>query len=185
MIDHGHLTAQGGTGTLPATGDAPTQPIPLISGIGVLAAQLARFGELAGRDLSGRAALRADRACVPLTPAEHQEMAALHAAITGVTAGERSEPVSPPRPLRLRRRPSPGPDRSAGRHHRPAGPSRADGAIDTLLGQGGIRASFASGGSGGRVGRLVAVRAGKAVQQLSGFGFELAYEGKIALGVAV
>jgi hypothetical protein len=132
MIDRGHLAALGGTGTLPATGDAPTQPIPLISGTGVLAAQLARFGELAGRDLSGRAVLRADRACVPLTPAEHQEMAALHAAITGATAGERAEPASPPRPPRLRRRLAPSPSRSAGRHHRPAGAGRAGGAVDTL-----------------------------------------------------
>jgi hypothetical protein len=132
MTYRGNSTAQGDTGALRVTGDAPTQPLPLISGRGVLAAQLARFGELAGRDLSGRAALRAGRACRPLTPAEHQEMAALHSAITGAAAEGRPEPASPPRPPRLRRRPSPGPDRSAGRHHRPAGAGRADGAIDTL-----------------------------------------------------
>jgi hypothetical protein len=132
MTDRTNSAAQGGTGTSRVTGDAPTQPLPLISGSGELAAQLARFGELAGRDLSGRAALRADRACVPLTPAEYQEMAALHATITGAAAAERPEPTGPPRPPRLRRRLGPSPDRSAGRHHRTAGARRADGAIDTL-----------------------------------------------------
>jgi hypothetical protein len=124
--------------------DGPTQPLPLVSGPrGVLAAQLARFGELAGRDLSARAsaALRAgrahdprrrdeERACPPLTADEHQEMAALHAAITGAQAPAdagsaaaegQSGPDNPPRPPRLRRRSPPGPARSAGRHHRPAG----------------------------------------------------------------
>jgi hypothetical protein len=89
--------------------DAATQPLVMLGGSGgVLAAQLARFGELAGRDLSaGR----------PLTGAERQEMTTLRAAISG-TAAQPYEPPRPPRPPRLRRRPSAGVGQSAGRHHR-------------------------------------------------------------------
>jgi hypothetical protein len=124
--------------------DAPTQPLPVVSGPGgMLAAQLARFGELVGRDLSARAsgALRVrraydparrdeERACSPLTPAEHQEMTALYDAIAGAcpsadpggaAAEGHSRPDGPPRPPRLRRRASAGSALSAGRHHRPAG----------------------------------------------------------------
>lgn len=122
--------------------DASTQPLPQLGGpAGVLAVQLARFGELAGRDLCARAAaaLRVSRAQdprrrgeewadAPLTPAEHQEMTSLHAAINGAclpadpgsaAARGQAEPVSL-RPLRLRRRPVQDSVRSAGRHHRPA-----------------------------------------------------------------
>jgi hypothetical protein len=124
--------------------DAPTQPLPRLNGPGgVLAAQLARFGQLAGRDLSARAsaAPRAgrardlprrgeERACPPLTPAEKQEMTALRAAITsarrpgdpgGGTAEGQPGHGRPPQLPRLRRRPAPVPVSSAGRHHRSVG----------------------------------------------------------------
>ncbi|MGH3121756.1 MAG: hypothetical protein ACRDND_12130, partial [Streptosporangiaceae bacterium] len=54
-----------------------------------MAGQVARFGELAGRDLAARAAptLPAGEASAPqarpLTAGEHREMLALRAAITG------------------------------------------------------------------------------------------------------
>jgi hypothetical protein len=102
-------------------------------GTAQLAAQVARFGELAGRALTARASA-AQRACPPLTPAEQQEMIALRAAITGAdlaaasggaAAEGQSGHASPPRPPRLRHRPSPGPAGSAGRHHRPVGTGHA------------------------------------------------------------
>ena len=110
---------------------------------GELAGQIARFGDLAGRDLAVRAfaalraraghdprrhgAAREDR---PLTPAEQQEMCALRAAITGDhqpadPAAGRTGPGGFPRPPRLWRLPSPGSRRAAGRHHRAADPDPA------------------------------------------------------------
>ena len=102
---------------------------------------LARFGELAGRDLSARActALRARGgydplrhgdagSCRPLTAAEQLELLALRAAITGddraAPAGlaDAGLPERPVRPVRLRR-PSYPESRREARHSRPAGRS--------------------------------------------------------------
>jgi hypothetical protein len=109
----------------------------------LLAFQIARFGELAGRDLSARAfaALRARgagdprrpgqaRSCPPLTAGEQREMRALRAAITsgpgpaaaaGAAGAGHPGPGRLVPPGRLRRRPSPDPGRAAGRHHRVTG----------------------------------------------------------------
>jgi hypothetical protein len=104
------------------TGDA-TEPLPALGDHGrTLPAQIARFGELAGRDLSARAvaALRARdaydpqrhgdaRDYQPLTTGEQLEMAALREAITRdylpapaapANAG-RSGSGGPQRPVRL------------------------------------------------------------------------------------
>ncbi len=106
---------------------------------GLVAGQIARFGELAGRDLAARAitALRAGEASAPqarpLTAGEHQEMLALRATITGgrqrvvpaATAGTGpSGPLPHPRLPLLRHPPAPGPRPLAGRHHRTV-PDRA------------------------------------------------------------
>ena len=109
-----------------------TGPSPAPAG---LAGQIARFGDLAGRDLAARAsaAPRAregddprghrdageDR---PLSAAEQLEMRTLWAAVTRdqQPAGS-SEPGGLPRPARLRRIPPPAARRAVGRHHRTAG----------------------------------------------------------------
>jgi hypothetical protein len=121
------------TGPLAAAGAA----------VRILCGQIARFGDLAGRDLSARAfaALRVHGAydpqrhgdaakCQPLTTGEHLEMLALRAAITGdhqaaapagpADSGRSGPPAGLRRPARLRR-PSPPPDlRRAARHRRVA-----------------------------------------------------------------
>jgi hypothetical protein len=112
-----------------------------------LPGQIARFGELASRDLSARAfaALRARGAydpqrhgdagtCQPLTAGEQLEMRALRAAITrehrpAAAAGAeaaRSGPERLQRPVPLRRLSPPGPPGAPARHRRAAdtGPSR-------------------------------------------------------------
>jgi len=108
----------------------------------VLPGQIARFGELAGRDLSARAfaALRTRGACdpqrytavrnyQPLTTGEQREMLALRAAIThdyrpaapaAAADTGRSGPEGLRRPARLWRPPSPDPGRAAARHRRVA-----------------------------------------------------------------
>lgn len=110
-----------------------------------LPGQIARFGELAGRDLMARAfaALRARGAydpqrhgsaqdCQPLTTGEQLEMLALRAAITcdrqlaapagRAGNGQSGTPERVLRPVRLRRPSSPpGPRRAAARHRRVAG----------------------------------------------------------------
>jgi hypothetical protein len=120
------------TEPLAAVGD-PARALP---------SQIARFGELAGRDLSARAfaALRAREAYdpqrhgaapnyQPLTTGEQLEMLALRAAIThdhqpaapAHAAGTgQSRPEGLLRPARLRRPPSPGPRRTSARHRRVA-----------------------------------------------------------------
>ena len=126
------------------TGDA-TEPLAAVGDPGrALPGQIARFGELAGRDLMARAfaALRERgaydprrhgdaRTCRPLTSGEQLEMLTLRAAITGdhgpaAVAGLAdtggSGPTGPPRPARLRRPPLPAPSRADGRHRRVAGP---------------------------------------------------------------
>jgi hypothetical protein len=107
--------------------------------------QIARFGELVGRELSARAfaALQArgargapphrDSGNQPLTAAEQREMAALRAslnvdlspgAVSGAAGPEGPGPQeSLPRPVRLRRRLAASPRGLAGRHHRAAGPA--------------------------------------------------------------
>jgi hypothetical protein len=102
---------------------------------------IARFGELAGRDLSARAfaALRARGgydplrhgdagSCRPLTAAEQLELLALRAAITDddraapagpADAGRAGLPERIVRPVRLRR-PSDPESRREARHRRPA-----------------------------------------------------------------
>ena len=112
-----------------------------------LPGQIARFGELASRDLSARAfaALRARGAYdpqrhggagnyQPLTAGEQLEMRALRAAITrdhrpAAAAGAeaaRSGPERLQRPVPLRRLSPPGPPGAPARHRRVAdtGPSR-------------------------------------------------------------
>ena len=119
-----------------------TEPLPAIGDQDcVLPSQIARFGELIGRELSARAfeALQARGARYPqprnpgdqpLTEAEQREMAALRASITydlppvavADAAGTPSgPPQSIPRPLSLRRRLSAAPRGLVGRHHRAAG----------------------------------------------------------------
>jgi hypothetical protein len=123
-----------------------TEPLAAVGDPGrVLPGQIARFGELVGRELSARAfaALQARGARnpqphrnpgdQPLTAAEQREMAALRASITydlppvavaGAASTPRSEPPqSLPRPVRLRRRLAVTPRGLAGRHHRAAGPA--------------------------------------------------------------
>ena len=130
-----------GTGSGVA-GDA-TEPLAAADDPGgVLPGQIARFGELAGRDLSARAfaMLRARGAYdpqrhgdagdyQPLTDGEQREMLALRAAImsgyrpaAGAVAADtgRSGSERLRKPVRLRRPSSPGPHRVAGRHHRAA-----------------------------------------------------------------
>jgi hypothetical protein len=113
-----------------------------------LPGQIARFGELASRDLSARAfaALRARGAYdpqrhggagnyQPLTAGEQLEMRALRAAITrdhrpaapaGPADSARSGPERLQRPVPLRRLSPPGPPGAPARHRRVAdpGPSR-------------------------------------------------------------
>ena len=126
-----------------------TEPLAAAGDPGrVLPGQIARFGELASRDLSARAfaALRARGAYdpprhgdagnyQPLTTGEQLEMRALRAAITGehrpaAPAGPadsaRSGPERLQRPAPLRRLSPPGPRRTPARHRRVAdtGPSR-------------------------------------------------------------
>ena len=129
------------------TGDA-TEPLAVVGDPGrALPGQIARFGELAGRDLMARAfaALRERGACDPrrhgdartgrpLTSGEQLEMVTLRAAITAdhrpaaiarpADTG-RSAPAGPQLPARLRRPPPPAPRRADGRHRRVAdtGPS--------------------------------------------------------------
>ena len=136
----------GGTGSGMA-GEA-TGPLAAIGGPGRgLPGQIARFGELASRDLAARAvaALRARGAydpqrhgdagtCRPLTTGEQLKMRALRAAITrehrpAAPAGAEAAPSGPERlqrPAPLRRPPPPGPRRVPARHRRDAdpGPSR-------------------------------------------------------------
>jgi hypothetical protein len=119
-----------------------TEPLAAVGDPGrVLPSQIARFGELVGRELSARAsaALQARGARSPqprnpgdqpLTAAEQREMAALRASITydlaaaDAASTQRSEPpASLPRPVRLRRRLVANPRGLAGRHHRGAGPA--------------------------------------------------------------
>jgi hypothetical protein len=129
------------------TSDA-TEPLAVVGDPGhVLPGQIARFGELAGRDLMARAfaALRERgahdprrhgdaRTCRPLTSGEQLEMLTLRAAIAGDhrpaavadpadTGG--SAPAGPQRSARLRHPPPPAPRRADGRHRRVAdmGPS--------------------------------------------------------------
>jgi hypothetical protein len=120
-----------------------TEPLAAVGEIGhVLPVQIARFGDLAGRDLSARAfaAQRErdgddprhhgdDRDFQPLSRAEQLEMRALRVALVSgyqpaVPAGGPGGPGSPQSLLRLARlrRPSPppGPRRAAARHRRPA-----------------------------------------------------------------
>lgn len=122
-----------------------TEPLPAIGDPGrVLPSQIARFGELIGRELSARAfeALQARGARYPqprnpgdqpLTEAEQREMAALRASITydrppaaaadAAGTAPSGPPQSIPRPVSLRRRLSAAPRGLAGRHHRAAGPA--------------------------------------------------------------
>lgn len=114
-----------------------TEPLPAIGAADrTLPGQIARFGNLAGRDLSARAfaTLRASgsydprrhgdtRDCQPLSRGEQLEMLALRTAIAAgyqaaVPAG--SGPAQTiTRPIRLRRPlPPPGPHRPAARHRR-------------------------------------------------------------------
>jgi hypothetical protein len=110
------------------TGDV-TRSLAAAAGFGRgLAGQIARFGELAGRDLSARAvaAPRAGGAYQPLTAGEKLEMLALRAAVTGNprlaapagAADARSSWQGLQRPVRLRRPSPPAPRQAAGRHHR-------------------------------------------------------------------
>ena len=119
-----------------------TEPLAAVGHTGsVLPAQIARFGELAGRDLSARAvAARPERDvldpgdhggardCQPLSQAEQLEMRALRTSLTSgyqpaipAGAGGSGAPHSLLRLARLRRpSPPPGPRRPAARHRRPA-----------------------------------------------------------------
>ena len=120
-----------------------TEPLAAVGDAGrVLPGQIARFGELASRDLSARAfaALRARGAYdpqrhggagnyQPLTTGEQLEMRALRAAITGehrpaAPAGPadsaRSGPERLQRPAPLRRLAPPGPPGAPARHRRVA-----------------------------------------------------------------
>jgi hypothetical protein len=122
-----------------------TEPLAAVGETGhVLPVQIARFGDLAGRDLSARAfaALRErdghdprrhgdDRDYQPLSRAEQLEMRALRTALVSgyqpaVPAGGpgglggSGSPQSLLRLARLRRpSPPPGPRRAAARHRRP------------------------------------------------------------------
>jgi hypothetical protein len=118
-----------------------TESIAVVGDPGrVLPGQIARFGELVGRDLMSRAFAtlckrgacdprRHDDAwtCRPLTSGEQLEMLTLRAAITGddrlaAAAGPAetggSAPPGPQGPYRLRRPPPPAPRRADGRHRR-------------------------------------------------------------------
>ena len=138
--------SEAGAGT---TGEAAEPPAAVGDPGRILPGQIARFGELAGRDLSARAfaAMRARGAhdqqrhgdagdYQPLTSGEQLEMLALRAAITcdyhpAVPAGP-AEPVqSGPerlvRPVPLRRPSLPGSRRAPARHRRAAPePAQAD-----------------------------------------------------------
>ena len=118
------------TEPLPAVGD-PARALP---------GQIARFGELAGRDLAARtfAAASARGACdpqrhgaarnyQPLTAGEQREMLALRAALTrdhpsatpvGTAGAARPGPENILRVARLRRPSSPGPPPATARHRR-------------------------------------------------------------------
>jgi hypothetical protein len=119
----------------------PAEPLAAISDPGrALPGQIARFGQLAGRDLSARAMVTLRQRGAydpqrhrdagdyqPLTTAEQAEMLALRTAI-----GHGHRPAAPrsatdagqsnqdgfQRLASLRRRPAPGPRRAPGRHHR-------------------------------------------------------------------
>ena len=134
----------------------PTEPLAAVGDPGrILPRQIARFGELAGRDLSARAsaALRAPGArdrqrhgdagdYQPLTREEQLEMLAVQRAITCDHQRAGADPADPGRPVPERlvrpvplRRPSlPGPRRAPARHRRDApkpaqaGPEYRDGA---------------------------------------------------------
>jgi hypothetical protein len=132
----------GGTGSAMA-GEA-TEPLPAAGDpVRALPGQIARFGELAGRDLAARAVAAASargacdpqrhgaaRTYQPLTAGEQREMLALRAALTrdhpsaapaGTAGTARPGPDSILRVARLRRPPSPGPARATARHRRAAG----------------------------------------------------------------
>src|SRR5215469_1544793 len=142
-----HAEIRPGTDTSrPGSGmtEEPTEPLAAVGDPGrLLPGQIARFGDLAGRDLSARAfaALRArgahDPQChgdaqdyEPLSAGEHLEMLALRAAIThdyraaapAETAGTgQSRPLEGlQRPARLRRPSSPPGPRRVARHRRTA-----------------------------------------------------------------
>lgn len=109
-----------------------TEPLPAVGGPGLeLPAQIARFGDLAGRDLAGRdlAARGGALDCEPLNASERLEMLALRAAITGgsrtadppgtADALRSGSPQVLHRPARLwRPPPPPGPRRGSARHRR-------------------------------------------------------------------
>ena len=116
-----------------------TEPLAAAGDPGcILPRQIARFGELAGRDLSARAF--ADHQ--PLTRGEQLEMLALRKAIACDHQRAAAGPADPGRPVPERlvrpvplRRPSlPGPRRAPARHRRgapesaQAGPEHRDGA---------------------------------------------------------
>ena len=120
--------------------EATTEPLAAVGDSRALPGQIARFGELAARDLSARAfaALRARGAYdprrhgnaenyPPLTTGEQLEMLALRAAITrdhrpaapaGPADPARSGPERLQRPAPLRHLPPPGPRRAPARHRR-------------------------------------------------------------------
>ncbi len=127
----------------PGMTEASTEPLAAVGDPArALPGQIARFGELAGRDLAACAftALRARGAYdprrhgdlgnyPPLTTGEQLEMLALRSAIThdfqpAVPAGAadtgRPRPEVLLRPTRLRRPSPPGPRRAAARHRRAA-----------------------------------------------------------------
>ena len=122
---------------------ASTEPLAAVGDPArALPGQIARFGELAGRDLAARAltALRARGAYdrrrhgdvgnyPPLTTGERLEMLALRSAITrdlqpagpaGAADTGRPRPEVLLRPARLRRPSPPAPRRTAARHRRAA-----------------------------------------------------------------
>ena len=124
--------------------DDVTEPLAAVGAAGrVLPRQIARFGDLLGRELSARAfAARRERddydpleygdgqESWPLSPGEQLEMDALRAALTSGPPPAPAEPAEAggsgprpglPRPARLRRpSPAPGPRRAAARHRRTA-----------------------------------------------------------------